>query len=116
VPPVAALAVGVAVGRLVSVGCGVAGVPVALLLAVGAGVAVVPPAGAVVVDEGVGVGVGVQATTGSTLFTFGFRAGPVICWVAVTPSGSFHRLEFAVFPPPPTLVPGPDALWARGSR
>jgi len=107
VPPVAGLAVGVEVGRLLSVGWGV-GVPVALALAVGVGVAVPPPAGAVVVAAGDGVGV--QATAGSTLVTFGFCAGPVISWVGLTPIGSFHRFEFAVVLPRPWLAPWPGVL------
>ena len=109
-PPVAGLAVGVDVGRLVSVGWGDPGVSVAVPLADGVGVAVPVPDGAVALA----IGEGVQATTGSTLFTFGFRDGPVTTWVPLTPIGSFHRLEFAVVPPLPCPAPevaGPTLLF-----
>jgi hypothetical protein len=104
-PPVAALAVGVGVGRPLSVGWGVVGVLVGLPVTDGVGVGVPLPAGAGV--DAAGVGVGVQATAGRTLVTLLFRVGPVSCWVALTPSGSFHRVEFAVLPPLPRLLAGP---------
>jgi hypothetical protein len=106
VPPVeAALAVAVGDGRVVSVGWAV-GVADAVPLTVGVGVGVPPPAGAVVLAAGEGVGV--QATAGSLVDIFGLCAGPVmIFWVGLTPSGSFHRLEFAAVPPLRPLAPGP---------
>jgi hypothetical protein len=104
--PVAGLDVGVGVGCPVTVGWGVAGVPVAVPLAVGVGVAVAPPVGGVVLA--VGDGVGVQATTGSTgaaIFTRGFRCG-LVNGAVLIPSGSVHRLDFAVVPPLLRLEPG----------
>ncbi len=103
VPPVAGLVVGVGVGRMVGVGWDV-GVLVTVGVGVGVGVPVAPPAGAVAVEAGDGVGV--QATAGSTLFTFLGWPGPVHGWLGSTPSGSFHRREFAVRAPPPRLLPG----------
>ena len=104
VPPVAGLDVGVGVGA-VTVGDGV-GMPVSVPVAdgVAVGVAVVPGAAVAVV---LGAGVGVQATTG--------RAFTPFCWACApggrlgdTPSGSFHRLEFAVVPPLPRPELGLD--------
>ncbi|HEX3389720.1 MAG TPA: hypothetical protein VHT94_11840, partial [Streptosporangiaceae bacterium] len=107
VPPVAGLVVAVGVGCAVTVGEGVADGPVAVPLGDGiaVGVAVAPPDGAVVAAAGDGVGV--QATTGSAFFGRGFCAA-LPAGAVLTPSGSFHRLEFAVVPPRPSPELGLD--------
>jgi len=62
------------------------------------------PAGAVFFAAGFGVAV--QATAGIVLPTFPCWPGSVNGWVGEIPSGSFHRLELAVLPPPVGLELG----------